>query len=251
MTNGPGASSGQTTQTGAADADQGAQQSSEGNVTGPPGILVGGRGANQSWHPTTCKNSYSRWIADKQKRQNSKREETLTSGQMFLGYEKQGLTRQNYEIVKQRATSEEWKAGRTAGHGLGEPPRTSLWGTGGTAPALVVRGSQGPDFLSCTDRWDPGPHGEHCHSRWEVAQGCDLGQGPGYYAVSGLWHREEKPRNGPCVHRTYCFSFLWCLAGYHNNLLFYRIDSPPLYTGYRTANKENMVQVSTGKMFTF
>lgn len=44
MTNGPGASSGQTTQTGAADADQGAQQSSEGNVTGPPGILVGGRG---------------------------------------------------------------------------------------------------------------------------------------------------------------------------------------------------------------
>lgn len=48
MTNGPGASSGQTTRTGAADADQGAQQSSEGNVTGPPGILVGGRGANQS-----------------------------------------------------------------------------------------------------------------------------------------------------------------------------------------------------------
>lgn len=46
MTNGPGAGLGQTTQTGTA--DKGAQQSNEGHVMGPPGILVAGRGGNQS-----------------------------------------------------------------------------------------------------------------------------------------------------------------------------------------------------------
>ena len=43
------------------------------------------------------------------------------------------------------------------------------------------------------------------------------------------------------VHRTYYFSSLLYLAGYHNNLLFYQTGSLLLYTGYKTTNKENKV----------
>lgn len=38
-------------------------------------------------------------------------------------------------------------------------PERASGGTGGTSPALVVRGSQEPDFLSCTDRETLDPMG--------------------------------------------------------------------------------------------
>lgn len=57
--------------------------------------------------------------------------------------------------------------------------------------------------------------------------------------VNEAWNKRESIER-PCHRglRTYCFSFLLYLAGYHNSLLFYQTDSLLPYTGYRTTSKE-------------
>lgn len=79
--------------------------------------------------------------------------------------------------------------------------------------------------------------GELCtHSVW--ARGCLRSSSMTSTSVGKHWNTTEITRQaGHCVHTTYCFSFLLCSAGCHNNLLSYQIGSLPLYTGYRTTKE--------------